>query len=91
MSGQAVQLPEGTVVVEGPLGYAMVWVYYPWRKSPEIYIAVAGKPTHCLDCGTDLEEGQGPFLAHVRSHDRRKGARARGESSEGIVLLALAP
>ena len=71
------QLPEGTVIVEGVIGSIMAAVYYPYRRSPDAYIVPneePGKPSliRCLQCDADIERDQDAWVAHIRSHDRRK-------------------
>ncbi len=51
-----------------------IFVKYPYRKSPDLYIGYRNEPAFCAQCDSSfpLEE----LVGHIRSHDRRKGEAA---------------
>lgn len=56
--------------VLGPM-YA---VYYPWRKTGDLYVAIDGHPIRCCQCDQDIpvDTGLKAWRDHIRSHARRK-------------------
>lgn len=50
---------------------ALVTVWYPYRRSPDVYVAT-GKPfIRCLLCKSDVQLTD--LADHLRYHDRRLG------------------
>lgn len=47
----------------------MYGVLYPYRKTPDLYVALDGKPILCASCGAKFEFAD--FDAHIQSHDKR--------------------
>ena len=51
--------------------WALVTVWYPYRRSPDVYVAT-GKPfIRCLQCESDVQLTD--LADHLRGHDRRVG------------------
>ena len=48
---------------------AVVGVQYPYRKTPDLYIALKGEPVFCAQCKATFPIAE--FMAHVNSHDLR--------------------
>jgi hypothetical protein len=59
----------GKTIITPVMG-PMIGVYYPHRKTGDLYVALGGKPVHCCQCDADfpLEE----LSAHIESHDTRR-------------------
>jgi hypothetical protein len=53
---------------------AMYGVYYPWRKSGDLYIAMDDKPIHCCQCDRDIlvDKGLESWREHIKEHAHRK-------------------
>ena len=60
---------EGKTVIVRLFG-PMVGVYYPYRKTGDLYVALKEHPIHCCQCDQDVPDGE--FLEHVKSHNREK-------------------
>ena len=59
----------GKTIITPVMG-PMIGVYYPYRKSGDLYVALKGEPVFCCQC-----EAKFPFeklSQHIDSHDRRK-------------------
>ena len=56
--------------ITGPM-YA---VYYPYRKSGDMYVAIEGYPIHCCQCEQDIpvDDSLKAWREHIRKHARRK-------------------
>ena len=65
----------GKTIIQRIMG-PMVGVYYPYRKTGDLYIALDGKPVHCCQCDADFPLEQ--FDEHIESHDKRRN-RKRGK------------
>lgn len=52
----------------------MYGVYYPYRKSGDLYVALDGHPIRCCQCGQDIpvDDGLESWRQHIRLHSRRK-------------------
>ena len=52
----------------------MYAVYYPYRKSGDLYVAIDGSPIHCCQCDEDIpvDGGLKSWREHIRKHSRRK-------------------
>jgi len=52
----------------------MYGVYYPYRKTGDLYVALDGHPIHCSQCDADIpvDAGLEAWRQHIRSHSRRK-------------------
>lgn len=61
---------EGKTVVGRMFG-PMVGVYYPYRKSGDLYVAVKGSPIHCCQCEEDLPDDGVSFWAHIQRHNQK--------------------
>lgn len=75
--------------VLGPM-YA---VYYPWRKSGDLYVAIDGHPIHCCQCDEDIpvDGSLKAWREHIRSHARRKLVNPiifAGHDNEGKLHMA---
>ncbi len=62
---------EGKTVIGRVFG-PMVGVYYPDRKTADLYVAVTGSPIHCCQCDSDLADDGVAFWAHIQQHNRRR-------------------
>ena len=49
-------------------------VYYPWRKTADLYVCIDTHPIHCCQCEEDIpvDKGLASWRAHIRLHARRK-------------------
>jgi len=58
------------VRVFGPM-YA---VYYPYRKTGDLYVAIEGHPIRCCQCAQDIpvDDRLKAWSQHIRDHSRRK-------------------
>lgn len=52
-----------------PIVGPMIGVWYPYRKTPDLYIALDGKPILCTQCEQTFPVEQ--FTEHIDNHDRR--------------------
>jgi len=52
----------------------MYGVYYPYRKSGDLYVALDGHPIHCCQCDQDIpvDASLESWRQHIRKHSRRK-------------------
>ena len=52
----------------------MYGVYYPWRKTGDLYVAVDGHPIRCCQCDQDIpvDDSLKSWREHIRKHARRK-------------------
>jgi hypothetical protein len=71
----------------------MYGVYYPWRKSGDLYVAVDGHPIRCCQCDQDIpvDGGLKSWREHIRKHARRKLINPiifAGRDNEGKVHAA---
>jgi hypothetical protein len=71
----------------------MYGVYYPWRKSGDLYVAVEGHPIRCCQCDQDIpvDGGLKSWREHIRKHARRKLINPiifAGRDNEGKVHAA---
>lgn len=46
-------------------------VQYPYRKTRDLYVSIKGHPVFCCQCEAKFKVKE--LLAHIRSHDKRKG------------------
>jgi len=60
---------EGKTIIARVFG-PMVGVYYPYRKTGDLYVAVKEHPVRCCQCDQDVPDDE--FLKHVTSHNRLK-------------------
>ena len=64
---------------------AFLMVVYPHRKTPDLYIAIKGHNTACMQCEEGSQEipktkrrsvqSTERLIAHIRTHDRRRKRR----------------
>jgi len=71
----------------------MYGVYYPWRKSGDLYMANEGRPIFCCQCDQDIpvDDGLKSWREHIRKHARRKLTNPIifvGRDNEGKVYAA---
>jgi len=52
----------------------MYGVYYPHRKTGDLYVAIDGHPIRCCQCDANIpvDDGLRAWRDHIRSHSRRK-------------------
>ena len=52
----------------------MYGVYYPYRKTGDLYVAIEDHPIRCCQCDADIpvDEGLKAWRQHIRDHSRRK-------------------
>ncbi len=52
----------------------MYTVSYPWRKTPDLYVAVDNHPVRCCQCDKDIpvDDSLTAWREHIRVHARRK-------------------
>lgn len=52
----------------------MYGIYYPYRKTGDLYVAIEGYPIRCCQCDADVpvDDGLKAWRQHIRSHSRRK-------------------
>lgn len=52
----------------------MYGVYFPWRKTGDLYVAVNGHPIRCCQCNEDIpvDDSLESWRQHIRKHARRK-------------------
>jgi hypothetical protein len=60
----------GNVIIT-PIVGPMVGVYYPYRKTGDLYVALDGKPIKCCQEGCEEEFPIEEFKKHIQKHDRR--------------------
>ena len=58
------------ILIVGP----MYGVYYPHRKTGDLYVAISGHPIRCCQCNQDIpvDDGLESWQEHIRLHSRRK-------------------
>ena len=80
---------EGKTVVRRIIG-PMVGVYYPYRRSGDLYVLDSDKgTTHCCQCDQDLPtEG---FLEHVNTHNSKLGKYPNFIIDPSLVAPAESP
>jgi hypothetical protein len=71
----------------------MYGVYYPWRRTGDLYVAMEGHPIRCCQCEQDIpcDAGLEDWLTHIRSHARRKLVNPIvfiAEDNEGKLVVA---
>jgi len=52
----------------------MYAVYYPYRKTGDLYVAIEGYPIRCCQCDEDIpvDDSLVAWREHIRKHSRRK-------------------
>lgn len=60
---------ESGKTVIAPVGGPMIGVYYPYRKTGDLYVVLKDEPVFCCQCEAKFPIGELP--KHVKSHDRR--------------------
>tara|TARA_Y100000310_G_C20676615_1_gene813443 strand:+ start:2382 stop:2633 length:252 start_codon:yes stop_codon:yes gene_type:complete len=50
---------------------AFITVNYPYRRTPDLYVAAKGYPVFCAQCEAKFDHDK--ILSHIRGHDKRKG------------------
>jgi len=52
----------------------MYAVYYPYRKTGDLYVAIEGDPIHCCQCDEDIpvDDSLVAWREHIRKHSKRK-------------------
>ena len=53
----------------------MLGVWYPHRKTPDLYVALDGEPVFCTQCEAKFPMEQLP--EHILSHDSRRCRQPR--------------
>ena len=61
---------EGKTVIVRLMG-PMIGVYYPYRKSGDLYVGSIELSIHCCQCDAPDFESK-DFLDHIRKHNRAK-------------------
>ena len=59
----------GKIVIARIMG-PMIGVYYPYRKTADLYVALNEKPVHCCQCDGNFPSKE--LAQHIDSHDRRR-------------------
>lgn len=59
---------EGKTVIVNLIG-PMVGVYYPYRKSGDLYVTGTDGNSHCCQCDRDFPTEQ--FIDHINSHNKQ--------------------
>lgn len=66
---------EGKTIIARAIG-PMIAVYYPYRKSGDLYVVGPGSPdksiTHCCREKCDIDFPTKDFLAHVMMHNKAR-------------------
>jgi hypothetical protein len=88
---QGMTLPEGTRLRLLGVLQGMVAVYYPYRKSADMYILVSKPPEegrkpfiHCCQCAEDVvcdgreKQNTAILIGHIKTHDRRVKVQREG-------------
>lgn len=57
-----------------PILGAMIGVWYPHRKTPDLYVVLEGRPVFCAQCEATFPAEQWP--EHILSHDSRRRGKA---------------
>lgn len=65
------------IAVSGIDGFAFQAVYYPYRKTPDLYVTMKDMPGFCAQCGESFPIES--LILHIVSHDRRKAPFQRAE------------
>lgn len=78
MSVGLIYLAKGKpITVSGIDGFAFQAVYYPYRKTTDLYVTVKDKPVFCAQCSESFPIES--LILHIVSHDRRKSPFQRAE------------
>lgn len=56
-----------------PVMGPMIGVYYPYRKTGDLYVLLKGEPVFCCQCEEKFPLSQ--LHKHIQSHDRRSKKR----------------
>ena len=59
----------GKTIITPVMG-PMIGVYYPYKKTGDLYVALKGKPVFCCQCKAKFPMKDLP--QHIDSHDRRR-------------------
>jgi len=59
----------GKTIITRVMG-PMIGVYYPHRKTGDLYVALSGKPVFCCQCEAQFPLSELP--QHIESHDTRR-------------------
>lgn len=59
----------GKTIITPVMG-PMIGVYYPYRKTGDLYVALKGEPVFCCQCEEKFPLKDLP--GHIDGHDRRK-------------------
>jgi hypothetical protein len=71
----------------------MYGVYYPYRKTGDLYVAIEDHPIRCCQCDADIpvDKGLKAWRQHIRDHSRRKLVNPiifAGRDNEGELHVA---
>jgi len=71
----------------------MYAVYYPYRKSGDLYVAIEGDPIYCCQCEQDIpvDDSLEAWREHIRGHARHKLTKPIifvGKDNEGKIHAA---
>ena len=53
----------------------MIFVVYPNRRRPHLYLSVGQAPTYCTQCKQDCGTTADELIEHIHGHDTRKRHR----------------
>ena len=59
----------GKTIITPVMG-PMIGVYYPYRKTGDLYVALKDQPVFCCQCKAEFPFSELP--QHIDSHDRRR-------------------
>lgn len=62
---------EGKTIIGRVFG-PMIGVYYPYRKSGDLYVVIEGSPIHCCQCEDDLADDGVCFWEHIQKHNKHR-------------------
>lgn len=73
--------PKGETFAEVGQGGPWVLVYYPYRKTPHLYVSLKGHPIFCTQCNQQIPKTQRRSVRqsrrlwrHIAGHHRRAKA-----------------
>lgn len=81
--------PKGETFAEVGQGGPFVFVYYPYRKGPDLYVSMKGHPVFCAQCGREIPKTirRSPqqtrrLWRHIAGHHRRAKTLLRWDERE---------